>query len=73
MLREMDWLRRRSIWRTGKETRIPCGPYEWHATRPQSVPKAMIDCRCGTGRETNAVTRDGRDKHGTASEPGFTD
>ena len=69
MLREMDWLRRRIIWRTGKETRIPCGPYEWHATRPQSVPKAMIDCRTRDERGHPGRTRQARDRVRT----GFTD
>jgi hypothetical protein len=33
-LREIESLMSRSIWRTGKDTRIPFGPYEWHATSP---------------------------------------
>lgn len=43
MLRDIDWLRRRSICRTGNDTRIPCVPYEWHVTSPHNAPNAMID------------------------------
>jgi hypothetical protein len=43
MFLEIDWLKRRSICRTGNETRIPFEPYEWHAMRPQRDPNAMMD------------------------------